>query len=186
MSRHLSEILTEQQTKITDLGADGTYIAVKFSRETQNNLSKLAEALGIAKDERVSREKMHCTIVYSRKPFTNFTIHGKMKDPWKATPTDLEIFPTQSGSRALVLRFDCKEMVERHEYFKKEYGATYDFDEYKPHATLCYNVGPDWQIPEKFDIKSYIPELEVSEEYYEPLNNDWANTASDEKKKKGE
>lgn len=179
MARHLSEILLEQQTRITDLGKDGTYIAVHFSRKTQNKLAKLAEALGINKENRVERKKMHCTVVYSRNPFTNFKIHGKMKEPWIGTPTKLEIFPTQSGARALVLRFDCPKLVERHEYFKKEHGATYDYDEYKIHATLCYDVGEDWQIPKDFDIKEHVDEIEIDEEYYEPLNLDWAKSGGE-------
>lgn len=171
MSRHLSQILLEKETKITELGKDGTYIAVKFSRNTQNKLKALATELGV--DNTVQREKMHCTIVYSRKPFKDFTIHGKMKEPWIGTPTKLEIFPTQSGSRALVLRFDCPEMKERHEYFNKEHGAQYDYDEYKIHTTLSYDVGPDWQIPKNFDVKKFIDNIEVVEEYYEALNLDW-------------
>jgi hypothetical protein len=72
-------------------------------------------------------------------------------------------------------------MKERHEYFNKEYGAQYDYDEYKIHATLCYDVGEDWQIPKDFDIKKHIDELEIAEEYYEPLNLDWAKGASEDK-----
>lgn len=183
MSRHLSEILLEKETKVTDLGKDGTYIAVKFSQKTRTALKALAKALDVTNT--VSRDKMHCTIVYSRKPFTNFTIHGKMKEPWIGKPTELEIFETQSGSRALVLRFDCPEMKERHEYFEKEYGATYDFDEYKMHATLSYDVGPDWKIPKDFKIEDYVDKIEANEEYYQPLNLDWAKDADkDDKDKK--
>lgn len=173
MMRHLSEILLEQETKITKLGKDGTYIAVKFSRKTQNDLQKLAKELKI--EDIVSREKMHCTIVYSTKAFKDFTIHGKMDEPWIGTPTKLEIFPTQSGKRALVLRFDCKELTDRHNYFNEEYGAKYDFDEYKIHVTLSYDVGEEWQIP-KIDIKKIINEIEIVEEYYEELNLDWTKS----------
>ena len=186
MGRHLSEILIEKATKITELGKDGTYIAVHFSKDTQNKLSDLAEELGISRENRVERKKMHCTIVYSRKPFKDFTIHGKIDPPWIGTPTELEIFPTQTGKRVLVLRFDCPEMKKRHEYFNEEYGAQYDYDEYKIHATLCYDVGEDWQIPKDFDIKSIVDKIEVSEEYYEPLNLDWAKSAADDDSKKEE
>lgn len=179
MAKSIKRIIKNKNTKITELGKGGTYIAVHFSTKTQNKLKKLAEALDISKENRVERNKMHCTIVYSRKPFKDFTIHGKMDEPWIGTPIELEIFPTQSGSRALVLRFDCPELKERHEYFNKEFGATYDYDEYKIHVTLSYDVGPDWQIPEDIDIKDYIDELEVSEEYYEPLNLDWAKESSE-------
>lgn len=129
-------------------------------------------------DNIVDKSKYHITVVYSRKPFTNFTICGKLKKPWIATPTELEIFPTQSGSRALVLRLDCPKLVERHKHFEKEYGATYDYDEYKTHVTLSYDVGPDWEIPKKFDVSKLVNELEISEEYYEPLNNDWAKDST--------
>jgi len=179
MTRSIKDILLEKETKITELGKDGTYIAVNFSRKTQNDLKALAVALEV--DNPLPRSKMHCTIVYSRKPFKDFTIHGKMKEPWIGTPTKLEIFPTQSGKRALVLRFECKEMVDRHEYFNKEYGAQYDYDEYKVHATLSYDVGDDWEIPKDFRFKEYVEKIEVSEEYYEPLNLDWAKANADSK-----
>lgn len=177
MGRHLAEILIEKETTITELGKDGTYIAVHFSRKTQNDLKALAKELGV--DNVVERGKMHCTVVYSRKPFKDFTIHGKLAEPWQGEPTKLEIFPTQSGARALVLRFDCPELKERHEYFNKEHGATYDYDEYKIHATLSYDVGPDWQIPKDFNVKDHIDKIEVSEEYYEPLNLDWVKKGAD-------
>lgn len=180
MARSLMEILNEE--KITDLGKDGTYIAVKFTKESQDKLKALAKSLEI--DNLVAREKMHVTVVFSRKPFTNFTINGKLKKPWLVHPTELEIFETQSGSRALVLRLDAPKLEQRHEYFKKEYGATYDYDEYKSHVTLSYDVGSDWEIPEDFDVGKMFKTLSIDEEYYEPLNNDWASksTESDDKK----
>lgn len=182
MARTLDEILNEQ--KITDLGKDGTYIAVKFTPESQDKLQALAKSLEL--DNIVAKEKYHITVVYSRKPFTNFTVNGKLKKPWLVHPTELEIFDTQSGSRALVLRLDAPKLVDRHEYFEREFGATYDFDEYKTHVTLSYDVGADWQIPEDFDVKKMFKTLSIGEEYYEPLNNDWASksTESDDKKDK--
>lgn len=181
--RHLKDILLEKATKITDLGKDGTYIGAHFSKETTDKLKALAKELKI--DNVVPREKMHVTIVYSRKPFTNFQIKGKMKEAWKGKPEKLEIFPTQSGSRALVLRFDCPELTERHWYFRNEHGATYDYDEYKVHATLSYDVGKEWQIPKDLDIGKFVDSIEIDEEYYEPLNLDWAKGSDDKKDDKG-
>jgi hypothetical protein len=180
MTVALLDILNEE--KITTLGVDGTYIAAKFTSNTVDAVYALANALGV--DNVTAKEKMHVTIVYSRKPFTDFTIYSKLKTPWKGDVTELEIFETQSGSRALVLRFNSKKLNERHEYFKKEYGATYDFPEYKTHITLSYDVGPDWEIPKNLAVNKLIKEIEISYEYYEPLNNDWAKDATDSKDKK--
>lgn len=177
MARTLKEILLEQTTKITELGKDGTYIAVRFNRATQNKLRKLTKQLGIPNEQTVPREKLHCTVVYSRKPFKDFTIKGKMDEPIKAEPDKLEIFKTQSGANALVLRFHSKELDDRHNYFNDEFGATYDYDEYKQHVTLSYDVG-DWKIPKSFDPKSVIDSLEMDEEYYEALNLDWTKENS--------
>lgn len=171
----LIDILNEQ--KITDLGKDGTYIAAKFTDKTKRHLKALAKSLEV--DNVVEESKYHVTIVYSRKPFTDFNIYSTLKKPWVGTPTELEIFDTQSGSRALVLRFDCPKLVERHEYFKKEHGATYDFDEYKTHVTLSYDVGKDWEIPKDLNIKKLISTLEISHEYYEALNTDWASKSTE-------
>lgn len=176
MARTIKQILLEKETKVTELGKDGSYIAVSFSRATQNKLRKLTKELGIPNEQTVPREKLHCTVVYSRKPFKDFTIWGKLEKPIVAKPDKLEIFKTQSGASALVLRFHAKELDERHTYFEKEYGATYDYDEYKQHVTLSYDVGEDWKIPKDFDVTSVVDELEITEEYYEPLDLDWAKS----------
>lgn len=171
------EILNEQ--KITDLGKDGTYIAVSFTKESADKLQALSKSLEV--ENIVAKDKYHVTVVYSRKPFTDFTINGKLKKPWLVAPTELEIFETQSGSRALVLRLDAPKLVQRHEYFAREHGATYDFDEYKTHVTLSYDVGSDWEIPEDFEVTKMFKTLSIDEEYYEPLDNDWASKSTETK-----
>lgn len=183
MARTLKEILLEKETRITKLGKDGTYIAVRFNRATQNKLRALTKALGIPNEKTVPREKLHCTVVYSRKPFKDFTIKGKMEEPIVTEPDKLEIFKTQSGASALVLRFHSKELDERHNYFNEEHGATYDYDEYKQHVTLSYDVGEDWKIPKNFDIKSIVDSIEINEEYYEELDLDWAKNDDEEDSK---
>lgn len=184
MARTLKEILLEKETTITKLGKDGTYIAVRFNRATQNKLRALTKALGIPNEKTVPREKLHCTVVYSRKPFKDFTIKGKMEEPIVTEPDKLEIFKTQSGASALVLRFHSKELDERHNYFNDEHGATYDYDEYKQHVTLSYDVGEDWKIPKDFDIKGVVDSIEINEEYYEALDLDWIKKDDDEEESK--
>ena len=176
--RHLKEILLEKKKHITDLGEDGTYIAAKFSKKSKDLLKKLATDLEVPNI--LPREKMHVTIVYSKKAFTNFDIHGKLEKPWKAKVKDLEIFKTQTGKSALVLRLDCQDLTDRHNYFEKEHGATYDYPEYKIHVTLSYDVGDDWKIP-KTEPSETVPELELDEEYYEALSLDWAGKDKDKK-----
>lgn len=151
----------------------GSYIAVKFSKNTQDRLANFAKTFGI--DNRVPREKFHITVIYSTKPVPkSFESRGDIDPPILAQPKHLSIFTTQTKKRALVLEMDCPELVKRHEALMSKYELTYDYDSYKPHITLSYDVGDAWQIPENVKF-SDINSLEIITEYHESLQLDWAD-----------
>lgn len=78
---------------------------------------------------------------------------------------------TQLGSDgAVVLRFDSKPLQSRHQYFL-DHGASWDYDEYRPHITLTYD------LPEGLDlntIESYMGRIVLGPEEFQELEEDWS------------
>ncbi|MFP9202289.1 hypothetical protein ACLI2R_14165 [Enterococcus faecalis] len=140
----------------------GLYVAAKFSELTLDALEELQRSLRVPNP--VPREKIHSTICYSRVnvPYVPSSVSFEV-----ASSGHLEVWKTQDGS-TLVLVLDSEYLRCRHMY-ARALGATHDFDDYTPHITLSYNVGPlsfsgDVQIPVVLD-----------REYKEPLKLDWAD-----------
>jgi len=71
-----------------------------------------------------------------------------------------------------VLTYDCPELIDRHNALMKEHGATFDYDEFKPHVTLSYDVGREFDT-KKLPVAD-IGDINVIDEYSEELNLDWA------------
>lgn len=156
-----------------DDNPDGTFVGVHLSKKSKDALAEAAAKMKVP--NKLRRDKMHATLIYSRKYLPEFKAKGKFDEPLTATPDKLEIFPSQDGnSNVLVVRLDAPDLVKRHKEIMKEHGATYDFDEYKPHITLSYNVG-DFD-PDAHDIKEHMddPTIEIVDEYQEDLDLDWA------------
>ena len=147
---------------------DGTYVGVKLSKKSKTELFNLAKDLKIP--NMLDKSKYHITVIYSRKYLPTFEALGKYDKPIIATPQKFSIFGAKNDENCLVLELNCPEIIKRHKHIMKLYDAVYDFDVYKCHITLSYDV-------EDFDIKnvSYesLKELEIVEEYKENLNLDW-------------
>jgi 2'-5' RNA ligase len=150
----------------------GTFVGVYLSKDSKAAVTELMEKLDIPNP--ISSSEMHMTVIYSRKHLPEFKPRGKLDENLVITPTKLDIFPAQSGdNKVLVVRFKSDELCKRHKEIMDEHGATYDFDEYKPHLTLSYDCG-------KFetnghDMKGLLGDLEINEEYDEELNLNWVS-----------
>lgn len=148
----------------------GTYVSVKFSEDT---LSAIDDFIGTNKiPNAVPRDKIHCTVVYSRVkiPYICCAI-----DELVSTKAYTKVFKTQEGKRALVLALedaDCLKM--KHEY-ASILGATYDFPDYIPHVTVSYDIG-SLDFPEGKEVD--IPFV-VVEECCEDLNLNWKDILKD-------
>lgn len=139
----------------------GSYAAVLFDDETAARLAAFAE------DNRVPNalapHEFHTTILASRTPVFWRPMHdiGHI-----ARPTGFEVWDTQDGKRCLVMRVESPFFQTRFDLGMAR-GATYDFDEYKPHITLSYDVD------EGFDASTLpVPDydLVIDRERYEPLD----------------
>lgn len=168
--------LFEQQSK-------GTYAAVKFDQPTKDAIAKYIKDNDIPNG--TNPNKLHCTVLYSRKYCPEYQPLGTIDPPWKGTPTSLEVWESkgklrdEEPSRCLVMKFDCEQLVNRHNLLMKEHKATYDFPEYKTHITLSYDIGDmdETMLP---DIKQAIKTIAITEEYGEDLDLSWADTATKE------
>jgi hypothetical protein len=123
----------------------------------------------------LDKEKLHSTLLYSRKHCPNYEPAEQVS--YIGKPLHFEVWKTQDPNgtgktRCLVLRFDCPELVERHNMLRKEHGATHDYPEYNPHITLSYDIG---RSDEKLfpDVQKHLGLIKMVQEYSEDLDLDW-------------
>ncbi len=166
--------------KLDEIGINedskGTYAGVRFSEDT---VSRIKSFIGDNEiPQPVPDDKLHSTLLYSRKHCPNYEACGDYKFSLKGTPTEFDLWESQpdeegNKSNCLVLQYDCDPLVERHKSLMNEHGAVFDFEEYKPHVTLSYNVGD-------LDLSNLNPSdigpINVVSEYHEDLNLDWAKS----------
>ena len=162
----LEELTEKNDTK-------GTYAGVRFDDQTVKSLQKYIKDNKIP--NAIAAGKMHCTLLYSKKSLPNYKPMGDIDPPMEGSPTGFEKWKSQpdadgNKSQCLVLTFNCKELVARHKKLMDEHNATFDFDEYKPHVTLSYDVG-EMDIK---DLPSITEKVVLDKEYSETLKSDWA------------
>lgn len=105
---------------------------------------------------------LHTTIIYSKQPIDWFTLGEAWQSELKISeggPRTVEKF-----GDALVLRFACSELKWRNSE-ASEKGASYDFDEYKPHITLSYSFDGDVDA-----IEPYQGEIVLGPEMFEEID----------------
>lgn len=152
---------------------DGTYAGLKFCKETTGALTGYVHRNRIPNV--LPAKKMHVTLLYSRKHLPDFKARGELETPLVGKPIGFEIFESspdkdQNTTNCLVLRFECPELVERHNELMDGHDATFDYDEYKPHLTVSYDVGDlNPKLLPKFD-----KDLIMTEEYGQDLDLSWA------------
>jgi len=150
----------------------GTYAGYRYNKDDVKLISKYANDAGIPHP--LNPNKMHTTLLYSKKPCPDYEPLGKLEPPIEAKLGKFDVWKTQDGKNALVLNLIAPKMVKRHKDLMKEHGASYDYDEYKPHITVSYDVG-DLDLKDLPDIADTIDKLRAVEEYGEDLVMDWQN-----------
>jgi hypothetical protein len=148
------------------------YVGVRFDGPSMDEIMKLTKNV----PNRTSRGELHVTVAYSKAPIS-YTAIGEMK-PVEVTAKHYSFFTSQNGETVLVLELSSDVLSAKHHWLRDELGASYDFEEYKPHVTLSYDVG------ENFDLDSLppvdkIPTLYVVQEYAQKLDLDWGKKKRD-------
>lgn len=145
----------------------GTYVSVKLSEESSDLLFDWVETNKILNP--VPKNEYHCTIVYSRKGIPEAK-KETIKLPINAKIAGWELFNTQGGDKCLVARLDSPELTKAFNTYHTKYDATYDYDEYKPHVTVCYkhvgsapNTKPDFELSfDKLEFKGLDPDWKAT------------------------
>lgn len=179
----------KNKMKLADLkegSSRGTYAGVRFDTNTQTRIDKYMKKNNIP--NRVPTNKLHTTVLYSRKFLPNYKPIGKLVPPLIGHPKKLVIWKTNPpaggpSTNCLILIFDCKELVKRHKQLMKEHSATYDYDEYVPHITLSYDIEDITNVDDLQDCKT-IGNIMIVEEYAQELDLNWAEKHTTNKKKK--
>ena len=167
----LKEVCLMEKSKMKT--PDGTYIGVKFSKDTCDAIKKFCKDNKIPNT--VSRDKLHTTIIYSRK-FDDLTKDeniGILDTPWIGIPKEFDIWKTQDGKHALVLKYDCLALEKEHKRLMSKYDLVYDFPSYIPHCSISYDVAENFD-KSKLNIKDF-PKIEITKSYLEDLVIDWQN-----------
>jgi hypothetical protein len=141
----------------------GLYVAAFFDEETNNNLAEYMRVNKIPSP--VNTASLHTTIVYSKVPVPKFEPNHSVDIEVNTTYSAFECWEMRNGSRCLVLTYFSPYLHLRFEEAMKD-GAMYDFDEYKPHVTLSY------EMPVDFDVTTLPPlgfPLTIVGEYSEPI-----------------
>jgi 2'-5' RNA ligase len=119
---------------------DGTYVALEMSESSMDLLDHFVEAnLGLT--ERVTKNSYHITVIYSRTPVPDAEKLSREYSV-KADAVGYEMFETKDGGKCLVLRVESAEARALNNTLGAM-GATSDYDSYKPHVTLAYNITQD-------------------------------------------
>lgn len=147
---------------------DGTYAGVKLSDETVERIVAYCDEHDIPNP--VPSDKLHVTLLYSRKYLPDYEAAGEYKKPMVGEPAGFDVWDTsdEEPSRCLVLKLDCERLLKRHEQLMNKHEATYDHDEYTPHVTFSYNI----EDYDESDLPKIDFPIELVKEYQDDLQLD--------------
>lgn len=119
---------------------DGTYVSLEMCDESRKLLDHYVE-MNLGLQERVDPSTYHITVIYSRTPVPSAEnlLHMNTSLPVEAMVTGYEVFPTKNDGKCLVMRVVCPYATRLNSQLARE-GATSDYDEYKSHITLAYDI----------------------------------------------
>ena len=147
----------------------GVYVAVKYKDSAKEQIDNFIKTNNIKNPVRT--DSLHSTIIYSTK-YDNIVELGDMMQ----VPVEIfkfEVWKTQDGKSALVGKLFAPDLIKRHLELMSNHDLTYDYPEYKPHITISYDVGDDFDI--NLLQASDIGKLYTAYEYKEDLELDWAS-----------
>ena len=117
---------------------DGTYVSMDLSDESRALLDNFVE-MNLGLTERVDPSTYHITIIYSRTPVPSAENHAGSIGGDVAKVTGYEVFPTKNDGKCLVMRLEYPFANLLNKQLTAE-GATSDYDSYKPHLTIAYDI----------------------------------------------
>lgn len=153
-----------------DKRESGTYAGYKYDKDDVKKLRQWAKDKGIP--NRIPSNNIHTTLLYSKKKCPDYEPLGSLKNPIVAKLGKPEVWDDHNnGTKALVIKLDAPDMVKRHKELMKQHDATYDYPTYKPHISLSYDVGEDFDLDKLSDMQDNVKELKAVEEYGGDIND---------------
>ena len=144
------------------LHSKGVYVSVKLTEESKKPFN---DYLKKNLPDYNHTPDPHLTLIYSKKEFNgevatkDYIVEAKFKS--------FSVFGKEE--KALVAELTSKELTDRNKELVDEYDFISDFDPYKPHITLAYDVGD-------FDVSTLPPinmTFKFDSETSSELNLDW-------------
>ena len=117
---------------------DGTYVSMDLKEESKALVDHFVE-MNLGLTERVDKSTYHITIIYSRAPVPSAEQYAGYGEDQPARVTGYEVFPTKNDGKCLVMRIECPFAELLNKQLTAE-GATSDYDVYKPHMTIAYDI----------------------------------------------
>src|ERR1035437_8997181 len=117
----------------------GVYCSVSVSTE-QGNINKVITELKnvFGHSQLVDPEDYHSTLLYSRV--------GNAQDiecvPYLCIAHILDIELWDTHDTCIVAKLDCPALQIRHKHLMEKHDLQWDYEEYKPHITLAYDLTP--------------------------------------------
>ena len=158
----IKELITEDEES-------GTFAGVRFSKPTQDRIKQYGIDNNIP--NALPREKMHVTLLYSKKPCPNY-VPSQEPYPMTATPDHFEIWKSthiEGTPNCLVLKLKSPELISRHKELMKEHDADFGYPEYIPHMTVSYDIGDMTSD----DLPDFEGKLDIEREYQEDLRTEY-------------
>lgn len=145
---------------------NGTYLCVELDRQSRKLLEDWVKNHNIP--NAADAKQYHTTVVYSRKGIPDVNAYP-FELPISAKIKRWDIFPSQNGKKCLVAIIDSGELHDHFTAIHKQYGATYDYPDYKPHITVSYDYTgstprdvPNFPVVfSKVKIEPLDPEVEI-------------------------
>lgn len=171
--KNISVLSLNETARPTDMG---TFVGVRFSTETINNIVNWMKKNGI--DKPVTSDLLHTTVTLDKERFFDWKPIS-FNPPLEINPSSysFELFGPEND--VLVLKFDCPELRERHMMSREEYDVKWDWGEYKSHLTLSYDGDNDI---DNLELPTFP--LIIDREYVQPFKNlaeDLASISKDHK-----
>ena len=145
---------------------DGVYMAVQLDEISVSRIKEYQEKY-LKGCDIVEEDDLHCTLIYSAEEHVDEIIPGDYT--YTGTFKEMNIFGQEQS--LLVVEINSPELIARNKELTEMYGFVSDFDEYRPHITLCYNADdivlnslPPFDFALTFE-KEYVEALDTDREY---------------------
>ena len=150
--------------KIDDLLAIKKTLYVSRKVINVDDISKWASSQGL---EVSSLDKLHVTLVFSKAAVDWKKFEQDDSEMEIEVETKLELFGEDKN--ILVIQFESDELAKRNKEFL-DGGCSTDFDEYKPHVTIQYDLDASFDLE---NIKPYKGLLLLGPEEFTEVDLEW-------------